>query len=90
MNLDEARGLLRDDNAGLVRWTEAAGELCHSSESSWEHWLLCLSRRGSPAEFGAIKLYNAVKRQTGRIVADPFEMDADDWYGYLRRNDIIN
>jgi hypothetical protein len=89
MTLDEARTFLRDDNASWVRWCEASAELCHSSESSFEDWLLCLSRRGLPAETGACKLYVVTKRQRANDSIDSFVLDAENWREYLRSEKFI-
>ena len=89
MSLDEARAFLRDDNASFVRWCEAAGELCASSESSFEDWLLCLSRRGLPAETGVCRLYVATKRARTDDLINSVIVNHDDWEQYLRREKFI-
>jgi hypothetical protein len=89
MTLDEARAHLRDDGAAFVRWCEAAAELCHSPESSFEDWLLCLSRRGLPAETGACKLYVVTKRPRRDDTIDSFVLDARDWQAYLKSEGFI-
>jgi len=89
MTVAEARTFLRDDNAAFVRWCEAAAELCHSPESSFEDWLLCLSRRGLPAETGACKLYVVTKRPRRDDTIESFVVDARDWRDYLMIEKLI-
>jgi hypothetical protein len=89
MTLDEARGYLRDDRAAFVRWCEASAELCHSPESCFEDWLLCLSRRGLPAETGACKLYVVTKRPRRDDSIDSFVLDDRDWREYLKNEGFI-
>jgi hypothetical protein len=89
MTLDQARAFLRDDNAPFVRWCEAAGELCSSGESSFADWLLCLTRRGLPAETGACRLHVATKRPRTDAAVDSFVLDHADWEQYLRREKFI-
>jgi len=89
MSLDEARAFLRDDKAPWVRWCEAAGELCASPDSSFEDWLLCLTRRGLPAETGACKLYVVTKRPRADDTIGSFVLDHDDWCEYLRREKFL-
>ena len=89
MSLDEARAFLKDDKAPFVRWCEAAGQLCDSPDSSFEDWLLCLTRRGLPAETGACKLYVVTSRPRTDDTISSFVLDHDDWRGYLRRENFI-
>ena len=90
MTLDEARMFLRDDHAAFVRWCEAATAICNSPDSSFEDWLLCLSRRGLPAEVGACKLYALTKRRFRDDTTDAFITDAQDWRDYLRNENLIS
>jgi len=89
MTANEARALLKDDNAPFVRWCEAAGWLCSSPESSFDDWLLCLRRRGLPAETGACKLYVVTKRPRANDSIESMIFDHNDWQGYLRREKFM-
>lgn len=89
MTLAEARAFLKDDDASFVRWCEAAGELCSSRESTFEDWLLCLTRRGLPAETGACRLYVVTKRPRADNTIHSVILDHDDWQQYLRREEFI-
>jgi hypothetical protein len=89
MTPNEARAFLNDDNAAFVRWCEAAGELCASLDSSFEDWLLCLTRRGLPAEMGACKLYVVTKRPRADDTINSIVLDHNDWRDYLRREKFI-
>ena len=62
MTPDEARAFLRNDDAPFREWCIAAQVLCESADTSFEDWLLCLKRRGLPAETGACKLYQVSHR----------------------------
>ncbi len=89
MTIDAARATLKDDDARFVRWCEASFALCEAVESDYEDWLLCLSRRGLPAETAAIKLYNRTKRPRLDESIESFCMDADDWREFLRAKGFI-
>jgi hypothetical protein len=89
MSLEEARASLKADDAPFVKWCEAAGVLCTSPDSTIEDWLLCLTRRGLPAEAGACKLYVRTKRPRQDASLESFVVDADDWRNYLKREKLI-
>ena len=89
MTLDEARTLLKNDDGTPFQWGTGAADLATARDSSFEDWLLCLSRRGYPAECGACRLYSETKRPRKDDKIDSFVVDAADWRAYLKRERFI-
>ena len=89
MSAEEARAILRNDQAPFVDWCEAAFRLCSLPGASFEDWLLCLRRRGLPAETGACKLYVVTKRPRANDGVESMIFDHDDWRDYLRHEKLI-
>ena len=90
MTLEEARAFLEDDDAPFVRWCEAAGILSSSKDCTFEDLLLCLTRRGLPAELGACTLYVRTKRPRENDSIGSFIMDTDNWKNYLKKEGFIS
>ena len=90
MDEEDARRYLRDDEAGFFLWCEAAAVLCNSPDSLFEDLLLCLSRRGLPAESGACKLYAVTHRPLRDDTVDTLVLDEQDWRDYLKLKGFIN
>jgi hypothetical protein len=88
MSLEQARAILRNDRAQFVEWCEAAFRLCSIPGANYEDWLLCLSRRGLPAETAATKLYSVTKRPLGETI-DSLILDSGDWREYLKSQKLI-
>jgi hypothetical protein len=89
VTLDEARAALRNDNGTWFDWISAAAELSTSADSSFADWLLCLSRRGYPAECGACRLYSVTKRPRKDDSIESFITDLEDWRIYLKAENFF-
>lgn len=89
MTLEEARAFLRNDHGTPFQWGTAAAELAQARDASFEDWLLCLSRRGYPAECGACRLYGETKRPREDDTVDSFVTDPLNWTAYLKREGFI-
>ncbi len=89
MTLEEARTLLKTDDTPFNKWCEAAVILCNLPNSTFEDCLLCLTRRGLPAELAACKLYVRTKRPRQDDTIESFIVDANDWRDYLKKEGLI-
>ncbi len=84
--LAKASAVILDAAAGFKSWVEASGILTSSNEVPLERLLLCLKRRGLPAEFAAMKLYVRTGRPRTDTSPLSFIMDYADWQDYLKNH----
>lgn len=89
MTKDEAKKCLKDDAATFTKWVMAAGVLTSSADTTLDDLLLCLKRKGLPAEMGATALYSRTRRQRSGSVLESFIVDFDDWTTYLTQNHLM-
>jgi hypothetical protein len=89
MSVEQARVILSNDQAPFVDWCQAAFRLCSLPGASFEDWLLCLSRRGLPAETAATKLYSVTNRPRLDDTIDSLILDSNDWREYLKSQKFV-
>jgi hypothetical protein len=89
MTLDESRACLRNEHSRFADWCRAAGELSAAPDVDYEDLLLCLSRRGLPAEFAVCRLYSLTKRPRANDKIESVVMGEADWRAYLKREKFI-
>ena len=80
MTFEEARKVIMYDNSEFSECCTASITLCNSEKSSYEDWLLCLTRSGIPAEVAACKLYAETERPWDTSLID---LDIESWRNYL-------
>jgi len=85
MTTEEARETIRDDAASFSAWVTAAGVLTSTEESTLEDLLLCLDRKGLPAEMAATTLYVRTKRPLKDNSPLSLVVDSQNWQEYLQK-----
>jgi len=88
MTIDEARQFLRNDSAAFPRWCEASAVICESPEAKYDDYLLCLTRRGLPAEMAACALYTRTKRPREDDAISSVIVDLGNWTEYLKNQGL--
>lgn len=81
MTIEEAREYLKNDHSDFRLWVEASMILSIQSGSIYEDMLLCLSRKGLPAENASLKLHSLTARNQNKN--NEYIMDKEDWERYL-------
>ena len=81
----EAKRIITDNSATFSNWVHATGVLTSSSESTLEDLILCLKRRGLPAEMAATALYVRTKRPQATNSIESLVVDFDDWAKYVKQ-----
>ena len=89
MTIDEAKAFLQDDNAAFPQWCEATAVICESATATYEDYLICLTRRGIPAEMAACTLYTKTKRPRSDDTIHSIVLDPKDWIRYLKKEKLM-
>ena len=84
MTLQEAKKIVRDEDASLVDLAHAAAILTSSAASTFEDFVECLRRGGYCAEVGTAALYLRTGRT--RVEYEEMEFDPQKWVIYLRQH----
>lgn len=84
LDLDSARKIIVNDKESFYNWSEAAGVICETQESTIDDLLLCLLREGLPSEIASVELHNRTGRPRGEAMPT-LVLSIDDWKKYLGR-----
>jgi hypothetical protein len=83
MTLHEARLVILDDSESFYNWVHAASAISSCKESTLDDLIMCLKRRGLPAEMAATSLYLRTKRPEADSVEN-MSVDFADWINYAK------
>ena len=91
MNLEKAKKVIRDDNAGVPAWMLASAVISSPENqdiSTYEDLLQCLRREGSCAGNAALALYSRTNRPGGANF-ETFSRSLEDWQSYLHEHRFV-